>query len=33
MSEHLLEIKNLKKTYPVYKNTSKLLRKKSVCAP
>ena len=33
MSEHLLEIKNLKKTYPVYKNTSKLFtQKERMCA-
>ena len=33
MSEHLLEVKHLKKSYPVYDNSGKLFaKKKHMCA-
>lgn len=31
MSEHLLEVKHLKKSYPVYDNSGKLFAKKNIC--
>lgn len=31
MSEHLLEVKHLKKSYPVYDNSGNYLQRRNIC--